>query len=331
MKQKNITMQEIADRSGVSITTVSHVINKTRHVNKETKEAVLKTLEEFNYKGSKTKKIAKIKYIGVIIADIREDYYISIIKSIETFASERNVSLIFCDSEDDTEKEKRNIKMMLDRNVSGLILAPIESKNMPSELKNIDITVILIDRQYENHNFLFIGINNLYSSYKASKYLNNNGSTKIGFIGYSDKVYTIKQRILGYKAFLQEIESQNVPEVLSLRYHQEDSYPIIKDFIKNNGINGIICATSSVCYEVLNVMNDMPLNEQRKINIITYDDNKWFDHLKIPVSVISQPTTEIGNAAIKNLISCIENDSYGNTMKRDLFYEISIIDRLGNR
>jgi LacI family transcriptional regulator len=328
MKQKNVTLKTIADKAGVSITTVSHVINKTRHVNQDTKEAVLKTLEELNYRNIKSKKINKIEKVGVIIADIREDYYVAITKAIETVASDLGISILFCDSEDDMEKETKNIKMLLERNVSGLIIAPIESQHMPEELHNTDVPVVLIDRQYENHDFLFVGINNLYSSYLGAKHLHEKGASRIGFIGYAETVYTIKQRILGYKTYLQEIEDSDSPAVLSLSYHKEDSYPLIKNFIEKEKLDGIICATSAVCYEVISVLNELPEEEREKIKIITYDDNKWFDYLKIPVSVISQPTAEIGNAAIENLISFIEQQSYKESMKRELLFDIGIIDRL---
>ncbi len=330
MKNKNITMKYIAEKAGVSITTVSHVINKTRHVNKDTREAVLKIIDDSQYQGIKfkKKKANKVEFIGVIIADIREDYYISITKSIETVASNMGVSIIFCDSEDDPEKEMKNIQMMQDRNVSGLILAPIASNDMPEELKSGEIPTVLIDRQYENHNLLFIGINNFNSSFLGAQHLYEKGCKKIAFIGYSESVYTVKQRIMGYKAYLLELNEQMTPMVLSLSYHEEDSYPIIKEFIEKKQIDGVICATSAICYELINVINDLNPKLQNKIKIISYDDNRWFDYLKYPVSVISQPTADIGCAALENLLSIIEQPNTNYEVKRELTFDVSIIDRL---
>lgn len=328
MKHKNITMKTIAEKAGVSITTVSHVLNKTRRVNQDTKEAVLKTLEELNYRGYNSKKVNKIEYVGVIIADIREDYYVAVTKAIETVASDMGISIIFCDSEDDAEKEEKNIKMLLDRNISGLILAPIESHKMPKILAETDIPVVLIDRQYENHDFLFIGINNFNSSFLGAQHLFEKGARKIGFIGYTESVSTIKQRIMGYKSYIMEQDEASSPAVLSLSYHKEDSVPLIREFIKNEKLDGIICATSAVCYEVISALSDMDESYQDKLRIITYDDNRWFDFLKIHISVISQPTAEIGSAAIESLINFIEQQSHKDTLKRELFFDVNIIDRL---
>ncbi|MBN2628191.1 MAG: LacI family DNA-binding transcriptional regulator [Spirochaetales bacterium] len=329
MKKKNVTLKMIAEKAGVSITTVSHVINKTRHVNQDTKEAVLRTLEELDYRGIAAGiKPGKIENVGVILADIREDFYVAVTKAVETVASDMGISLIFCDSEDDPQKEIKNIEMLLKRKVSGLIIAPIESRRMPEILQRLDIPVVLIDRQYEEHNFLFVGINNFYSSFLATHHLWEKGAERIGFIGYDDSVYTIRQRILGYKTFLQEKDNLAGSSVLSLKYHKENSYPLIRKFLLANRLDGVLCATSVICYELISVLNDLPEEEQKRIRIITYDDNKWFDYLRFPVSVISQPTAEIGNAAIENLLSFMEQPHYGEKVKRELLYDITIIDRL---
>ncbi len=328
MKQNSLTMKDIAAKAGVSITTVSHVINKTRHVSHETKKAVLDAIDELGYRASKSVKASKIKYIGVIIADIREDYYISIIKAIETVASDMELSIIFCDSEDDPEKEEKNISTLLNRDISGLILAPIESHTVPESLKEAQIPVVLIDRQFEDHKFLFVGINNFNSSYLGTRHLYEKKCRNIGFIGYSDTVYTIKQRIMGYKSFILEKEPQQQPKILTLNYHNEDSSSLIRNFIKEEKLDGVVCATSVVCNELLEVIEELPTKLQSSLSIISYDDNRWLDYLKYSVSVISQPTAEIGNAALENLIQMIEQGSISFDMKRELIFDISIIDRI---
>jgi LacI family transcriptional regulator len=329
IQQKNLTMENVALKAGVSITTVSHVINKTRHVSKETKEAVLKAIQELNYHSAKTgKKNNGGVYIGAILADAREDYYIAMIKALEFAAADHGVSVIFCDSEVDPEKEKKNIASLLERNISGLLLAPVNCDRVPTILQRISIPVVLIDRQYESHNFLFIGINNFQSAYQGTRYLFEKGCRQIGFIGYSGSVYTIRQRTLGYKAAMTEINRTAEFRQLFLNYNQEDSFPLIKQFITNEHLDGLICATSSICYEVIEVLENLESKIQSKLKIISYDDNRWLDYLKYPVSVISQPVTEIGNAALGNLLQMIETSNSVREIKRELMFEISIIDRI---
>jgi LacI family transcriptional regulator len=325
---KNLTMEDVALKAGVSITTVSHVINKTRHVNKETKDAVLQAIQELNYQSSKMQKNNEGIYIGAILADSREDFYIAMIKAIESAAADFGISVIFCDSEVDPEKEEKNIGMLLERNVSGLLLAPVKCDYIPPVLRKTSIPVVLIDRQYESHAFLFVGINNFQSSYRGTGYLSEKGCKHIGFIGYSGAVYTIQQRSLGYKAAMMEIDRAVEPKQLSLNYNREDSFPLIKRFILDEHLDGLICATSTICYEVIEVLESLDPEIQKRLKIISYDDNRWLDYLKYPVSVISQPVTEIGNAALRNLLQMIERTVPVSEVKRELLFEISIIDRI---
>jgi LacI family transcriptional regulator len=198
---------------------------------------------------------------------------------------------------------------------------------MPRILQKISIPVILIDRQYESHNFLSVGINNFHSSYLGSKCILEKRAPKIGFIGYSDPVSTIRQRILGYKSAILEFDQTFIPMVLYLKYNGGDSFPLIKQFILEEGLDGVVCATSTLCYELIEVLDTLSADIQKRLKIITFDDNRWFDYLKYPVSVISQPVAEIGNAALENLLQMIEQKNPPCTVKRELLFDTTIIDR----
>jgi LacI family transcriptional regulator len=321
-------METVALKAGVSITTVSHVINKTRHVNQETKDTVLKVIEELNYRPAGMTKSNRGKIcIGVILADTREDYYIAMIKAIESVVADYGVSAIFCDSEADYEKEKRNIGVLLERNINGLLLAPADADHVPRVLQKISIPVILIDRQYEVHSFLSVGINNFRSSYQGTKCILGKGCKRIGFIGYSDPVSTIRQRTLGYKSAMLEFDQTFTPQVLYLKYNGGDSFPLITRFILDGGFDGIVCATSTLCYELVEVLDTLDAEIKKKLKIITFDDNRWFDYLKYPISVISQPVAEIGNAALENLLQMIGQKNAVCNVKRELLFDVNIIDR----
>jgi len=265
--------------------------------------------------------------IGVILADAREDYYVLMIKAIETVAADYDISVIFCDSEADYEKEVKNITLLLEFKVSGILLAPADAERIPKVLYNISIPVVLIDRQYESHTFLSVGINNFRSGYLGTMNLFNKQCKNVGFIGYSDPVDTIRQRIQGYKSAIMEFNPISIPKVLYLKYNGGDSFPLIKQFLSENDFDGFICATSSLCYELIEVFDTLDDKTRNRIKIISFDDNRWLDYLKYPISVISQPVVEIGNAALENLLQLIEETKNYCDIKRELFFEVTIIDR----
>jgi LacI family transcriptional regulator len=189
--------------------------------------------------------------------------------------------------------------------------------------------VVLIDRQYESHTFLSVGINNFQSCYRGTRCILEKGCKNVGFIGYSDPVDTIRKRILGYKAAINELSPTTSPRVLYLKYNREDSFPLIKQFIIEEGVDGIVCATSALCNELIEVLDTLDTDIQRRLKIISYDDNRWLAYLKYPITVISQPVAEIGNAAVENLLQLIEQPNYACNIKRELLFGTTIIDRIG--
>lgn len=261
------------------------------------------------------------------MADIREDYYVALVKAIETIASENGLSILLCDSEMDPEKEEKNIHTILERDVSGMIIAPIDSRTFPRELRETSLPVVLVDRQYDEHNRTFVGINNFESSVMAYRHLQNKGCSRIGFIGYSEHVYTVRKRIIGYKASVVETTPAYQPQVLKLHYDKEDSFSRIARFITEHDFDGLICATSDLCYETISALHETHIRIPEDIQVITYDDNKWLDYLKYPVSVVSQPTAEIGAYAVEKLIQYIESPEDDPRIKTEVFFEVSIIDR----
>ncbi len=329
MQNKQVRLADVAQKAGVSITTVSHVINKTRYVKKETREFVLKILEEMAYTNTKQRSASKkINFIGLIIADITEDYSISVIKAIETYANEQGISILLCDSEDDPEKEKRNIRTILDRNISGLIISPINSEKCPKEIRDTTLPVILIDRKYKTHNKVHIGINNFESGFSATKYLLSKGCRSIGFVGYPDTVYTVWQRALGYRACLQEQGTGADAHVLQINYSGEDSNKLIREFIESTRVDGLICATSDICYQVISSLEELSVKIPEQMKVVTYDDNKWFDYMKYPISVVTQPTVEIGIHAIETLIDMISHPGKNKNVATEMLFDTGFIDRL---
>lgn len=329
MKNKQyITLQDIASNSGVSISTVSHIINNTRFVKQETREQVENVMKEMNY--NRPVNVSKRhKYIGLIIADITEDYSISIIKAIENQCNLLGYSILVADSQDNIKVEHQNISKMLDNErISGILISPVDSQNCDTKLKNSSIPVVCLDRKYDDVNFVFFGINNLQTGYKAAQYLDNNNCSNIGFVGYPKQVYSVHQRESGYRIFWQEAHAGMIPNVLKIQYFQKDAVDKIADFIKEKQLNGIICATSGVCHEVLIAVEKLNINIPNDIKVVSYDDNRWFNFVKYPISVITQPIKEIGIGSVNKVIQLIEKPESALQETSEVYFETGFIDRL---
>ena len=306
-KKKKVTLHDIADKTGFSITTISHVINKTRHVESETRRIIQKAVDELGYSPQRKTVSNGNLIIGVITADIRVDFFYEIIKEIELVARNLGYNLIFCDSEESVETEKDCIEMLLKRDVAGIILAPCDVNSDYSYLKEKHrMPVVLIDRDFKKRMFDFVGIDNFKSAYLAIQELIQSNVKRIAYIGFNDSLYCEVERKSGYKAAICEAGLFDQNLILGLEHHTEGMKYGIYDFLENNpDIEAILCINSNICYETLWSLEELGITNENGPVIISYDDNKWFDQLKYPVTSIKQPTGDIATVATEMLIDKI--------------------------
>jgi LacI family transcriptional regulator len=116
--------------------------------------------------------------------------------------------------------------------------------------------------------------------------------------------------------------------VLHLNYNKEDSTKLIWNFIEKAGVDGVICATSDICYSLVSGLQEQHKTIPEDVKVITYDDNKWLDYLKYPISVITQPTGEIGIHAVEAIIDMVHHPENKKHIHSEMLFDIGFIDRL---
>ncbi|MFW6137937.1 MAG: LacI family DNA-binding transcriptional regulator [Spirochaetota bacterium] len=329
MRKSKITIKDVADRAGFSISTVSHVINSTRFVEEKTKKRILEVIQELNYRPNLMARSLKgkgTKTIGIIISNIREVFFSEIISSIENNANKMGYNIMLCDSEDDSLKEKIYIDILMQKGIDGLIFAPVNTAQQFDEQFLGRLPTVQIDRKLLNSGWDFVGIDNVGDSRKAALHLLDRGYSRVGFVGYNTKVYTMEKRIEGYQKALSET-GQGSPLIKIVKYKNQDTISSIKRWLlKCGGINAVICGNDNICFETLAAVEEAGMNIPSDIGIVSFDDSKWFRFLKCPVSAIKQPTEEIGRTAIELLVDKIENGA--SNSPRELLLKSELVIRI---
>ena len=185
---KKITMLDIAKKAGVSKATVSMVLNKRdQSISEETKEKILKLAKELNYipnslaRGLSTKKTGTI---GIILPDITNPFFASIARAIEDGANSLGYNVIFCNTDNEIEKEVEYIKLLISKIVDGVIfIAGGESSSSIEMLKSNNIPFVLVDRYIDNYKDEYgVYLLNEDGVVQGVEYLYNKGNRKIVFV-----------------------------------------------------------------------------------------------------------------------------------------------------
>jgi DNA-binding LacI/PurR family transcriptional regulator len=316
-RTKKVRLQDIAEKTGFSISTISHFINKTRNVDETTQEIILGAIQQLGYQmPSKRKQFSKETILGVIVSDIRIDFFSELIKELEGIAYEQGYQVIIMDSEENPEKEKLCLATMMNLKVSGLLIAPTSIKSDFSTCTQFPI--VQIDRMVDTGTYDFIGIDNMMTSYEMTKRLLQKGKTLIGLVTYSQDNFCARERTKGYRLAMLEYELFHEEHILLIEPDADTNPTTISEFLLGNpDLDTILCTNSNICYEVLGKMQ--ALGRRNPIRFVsTFDNNKWLDHVAFPVDAITQPITNIAMTAIEMLKNKIVHDQTMNSSRRIL-------------
>ena len=309
------TIKDVAKEAGVSIATVSRVLNNKDWVKDETRDKILAVVEKMNYVtnfSAKNLRNNKSNSIGVIVPEVSVPFYAQILKGIENKANEMNLRLIVCDADNNIEKELDFAKFLYDHSIDGLILI---IPQMPTEeivkMKQDKRPVVLFGRNMQEYNLPSITVDNKLGVCNAVKHLYSHGFVKIAFIGGS-KIEALEdrtERIEGYKQALMECNLKYRPEYVEYGLYQEEaaSSAFIRLMKLPDPPNAVFCGNDEMALGVLKAAKKLGIQVPEQVGLIGYDNIPVCQYTSPALTTINQPTYTIGNLCCEKLIYCLNN------------------------
>jgi DNA-binding LacI/PurR family transcriptional regulator len=297
------TLKEVAKKANVSITTVSRVINDSNKVNVKTRERVQSAMDALNFqpnrvaqrlRGSK----GRSKLLGLIIPDIQNQFYSSIVRGIEDMSYGNNYAVILCNSDENPEKEKFYLEVLKSESVDGIILPPIRHNgNIIKDLIKTGIPLICFDRKLPSESIDTVVIDNEKGGFMATRHLMELGHRKIAVITSSLGFSSFEDRLLGYKRALQE---KGIPiEDNFIKQGDHRSSEIGKKLTielleQNPGPTALFVMNNQMTLGALEAINERNLVIPDDISIVGFDDMLWAKAISPPLTVVKQPGYEMG-------------------------------------
>ncbi len=272
------------------------------------------------------------KTIGVITTYISDYIFPSIIRGIEGRLNEANYSLLLASTNNDVEQEKKALEMMLSYGVDGLIVEPTKSNlynpNIAYYLsfKEQDIPFIMINAYYEELEVPFLCLDDVQSSYLATKELISRGHTRIGLISKEDDLQG-KYRMKGYIKALGEAKLRFQPEHV-LSYNTEtklDLYTNLKKFLNENRdvLTAIVCYNDEVGLEVANVCRQLNISIPDKLSIIGQDNSYIAKNANIKLTTLTHPQEQMGRDAADWVIKKLQGKK---DLPNETYYQPVLIE-----
>ncbi|CAM2910476.1 LacI family DNA-binding transcriptional regulator [Hathewaya histolytica] len=333
-----VTITEIAKEAKVSIATVSRVLNnKSKGVSIETRNRILKIIEEKGYhpnaiaRGLVTK---KTKVIGLILPSITNPFFPEIERGIEDMATTLGYNIILCNTDYDKEREKKYLKLLIERQVDGIIYAlSVERKNYESidTLDKRGIPFVVFDKYVKNKDVPYIYTENEEAIYNMVKYVTEKGHKNIAYISGPLDYITARDRLRGYKKGL---KCANIEEDSSLikygPYSIEGGEIGVESLLKENkNFTAIVCANDLIAIGALKALRKHKINVPEDVSITGFDNIDITEVTCPRITTVNQPKYEIGRMAVKMLIDLINGEKLENVsvvLKSDIVEKDSVKD-----
>lgn len=294
-----VTIKDVAKKAGVSITTVSHVINKTRFVSTELSKRVEDAIEVLGYQpnplGRGLRK-GKSYIIAMLLPDPGNSFFQMVVRGIEEHAQRHNYSLMCCNTDEDPAREEFLVSLMQQRAIDGFIIAPTVrgKKNLRSLIKE-KIPLTVIDRQMENYPIDQVFSDNEEGGYQATDYLLRLGHKRIGLLAGIRGLTTIEHRLNGYRKAFQD-HGIKVDEKLIVegRSKIEDGYAATKQLIGNKSITAIFSTNNLMTLGALRCFKEGDIRYPKDISLVGFDDSEWVAASTPSLTVVAQQPYEMG-------------------------------------
>ncbi|MBO8127131.1 MAG: LacI family DNA-binding transcriptional regulator [Firmicutes bacterium] len=306
------TIKSVAKLAGVSVSTVSRVLNSSGYVSAKTRKLVMDAVAKLDFRPNHVARSLvhrESKTLGLIVPDIANPYFPALARSVEDAASAAGYVVILCNSGNMEESETRYLSWLRQRMVDGVLLA--STNQVTPERLGQDWPVVLLDRDLEGLNVDSVRVNNFLGAQEAVLHLVALGHRKIAHLAGPENVTTAKERVAGFRAALalagiNPDDQQVIHGPFSYEFGQAGMAQLLS---AGEVPTAVFCANDMIALGALKTCRERGVNVPLEVSICGFDDIFLAEHTDPPLTTVRQPIYEMGQAAVQMLLSRIKERS----------------------
>ncbi|WP_341864892.1 LacI family DNA-binding transcriptional regulator [Paenibacillus helianthi] len=308
---KKISILDIVEKSGVSLVTVSRVLNNVPTVREENRQKVLQAIKELDYRpNSAARSLARgtTGLIGLTLITLNDTVFDGIVHSVNEHLEENGYLLaLSVSSPKEEEAGKQNSFLFQEDRVDGIIvLSPLNEKQVILELKRKKIPFVIIDNHLESSKALTVNVDNYAGGYKATKHLLDLGHTHIAHVSGPEHFLSVRERKRG---FAEALEQAGVAPciVAHTDFGIRCGYEIAMGWIQQGILpTAVFAGDDALALGVMDAFRAHGYRIPDDISIIGYDDQVFASEIHPQLTTVRQPTEQMGKEAVRLLLKLIE-------------------------
>lgn len=304
------TQKVVAKEANVSVATVSRYINNVGYISPEVKRRIKKAIEELNYKPNlvaRSLKLKNSKTIGLVFPDIKNPFFINLVRRAEEVAYNNGYNIILCITENKLDREKLYLDVLKGKLIDGYIIIPASSEDSSFYKVLEGENVVFVDRSTGLEDEILIKLDNVRGARLAIEHLLDLNHRKIGVINVPLNITTGYERFEGYKEVLAEhgIELQ-AEYIKNADFSIESSYEKTLEVLRlKNRPTAIVTMGGLATIGALKAVKESGYGIPGDVSLVSFDDSEYSDLLNPPITTIAQPADEFGIRAAEILVNLI--------------------------
>jgi DNA-binding LacI/PurR family transcriptional regulator len=298
-------IKDVATRAGVSVATVSRVLNQNPRVKPHLRERVLQAMAELDYRPSgiaRNMRNQSARVIGLIISDIQNPFFTALVRAVEDVAYENQYTVLLCNSDEDPQKEQLYADVLSTERVAGVIIVPT-SRDSCIPLLSRHIPVVMADRKVAGPATDSVTLDNIGGAYQATAHLIGLGHRRIGLVAAPLHVSVGLERRQGYEKALREHGIPLDESVIRTgNFKESGGYRAASELLDlDPRPTAIFAINNLMTMGTLQAIHERGLRIPEDISVIGFDDMPWLPLLVPPLTAVRQPVYQIGAEAARLL------------------------------
>jgi len=324
-----INIKELADQIGVSVSTISRVINGKDRVKTETRAKVTAALEQSGYKPNEIARVLRGKRsntIGIVVSDISNIFFARIIKGVENEAMANGFDTLVCNSESDPDRERKNVEVLLSKHVSGIVMASVNYETtFECSILNADTPFVFIDNLPKyTEDFNSVSIDNAQAARQLTNYLITHGHTKIALLTGSLAESSGLERLKGWMDAMNS-NGLDMPE----HWMTTGSFSIDSGFRRMEQLlasktrpTAVLASNNNIAYGAMLALRQHGYEVPSDFSLAAFDADDETRLIVPKLTTINQPSMEYGRIAVGLCLQQLRNMQEGSFKQQVLPFDL---------
>ena len=326
-----MNIKDVAQKAGVSISTVSRVINGTAFVSEELKEKVLQAIIDLGYSPdylARGLRLKKTFSVGMIVPDVANPFFAATVRGAEEELRKAGISLIIINTDQEIKEEIDAVKTMVSKRVDGVIFmgSGQETEAVETICKN-KIPAVFLDR-IDDKRFSSVVINNYAGMFKMMEYLYSTNHRNFIYLGGPEHVKSSQERkraVLNFANDHSDIAIKCYTGEYSYKWAMENILPILG---KEKTPDAVVCGNDLIAFGVIDALKKKGIKIPEDVSVTGFDDIFYAAHYNPPLTTVHQPNYELGREGARLLLGHIE---YGSEKLVSKILPVSLVVRNSTR